>query len=82
MSIKMNSRLLTINEWLDAIGCDRCYRKDMKETYNKAIPELTAQDAKTRKEVASWLTRKVYSDGLLIPHSIVEALKEGGKEAG
>ncbi len=41
--------LLTINEWLDAIGCDRAYRKDMKETYKKAIPELKAQLAKLKQ---------------------------------
>lgn len=40
-------RLLTINEWLDAIGCDRAYKKDMKETYQKAQVELKAQDTKT-----------------------------------
>lgn len=42
-----SGRLLTINKWLDSIGCDRCYRKDMKEAYQKTIPELKAQDAKT-----------------------------------
>jgi len=43
--------LLTINEWLDAIGCDRTYRKDMKETYQKTIPELKAQLAKCRERM-------------------------------
>ena len=46
---------------------------------------LEAQDAKTAeivraetlKELGGWLTRKVYANGLLIPHGIVEALKEG-----
>jgi hypothetical protein len=47
-----NERLLTINEWLDVIGCDRAYRKDMKETYTKTLPELQVQDIKTRQAVA------------------------------
>jgi len=47
-----NEGLLTINEWLDVIGCDRCYRKDMKDTYNRILVEFKAQDAKTRREVA------------------------------
>lgn len=41
--------LLTLNEWLDALGIDRAYRKDMKETYQKDIPALQAQLAKVQK---------------------------------
>lgn len=45
--------LLDINEWLDVIGCDRAYKKDMKETYEKTIPELQAQLSK----VVEWLMK-------------------------
>lgn len=41
--------LLTLNEWLDALGIDRAYRKDMKDTYQKDIPALEAQLAKALK---------------------------------
>ena len=40
-------RLLTINEWLDALGIDRAYKKDMKQTFEKERPSRVAQDAKT-----------------------------------
>ncbi len=38
--------LLEINEWLDSLGIDRAYRKDMKESYQKDLPALKAQLAK------------------------------------
>jgi hypothetical protein len=56
-----NERLLTINEWLDTIGCDRAYRKDMKDTYNKALVELKAQDLKTRSQTAREIIKEIES---------------------
>ncbi len=39
------------------------------------LVEQTRKDE--RKRIAGWLTRKVYADGLLIPHSLIQDLKEG-----
>ncbi len=47
-------KLLSINEWLDAIGCDRAYKKDMKATYEKIKPELEAQRDLTAGEKDAW----------------------------
>ncbi len=33
-----------------------------------------------RKSIKNWLMRKVYADGLLIPHSIIDALEEVGQK--
>jgi len=70
-----NERLLTINEWLDTIGCDRVYKKDMKETYAKTLPELQAQDAKTRQQVA----KEIFADIENIALYVLESAKEGEK---
>ena len=63
---EQKDNLLTINEWLDAIGCDRAYKKDMKETYQKAIPELKAQMIKDKKQIVVELASHYFgslSDG-------------------
>ena len=40
-------RLLNINEWLDALGIDRAYKKDMKPTFDQQKLSRVAQDRKT-----------------------------------
>ena len=51
--------ILTINQWLDTIGCDRAYRKDMRETYRKTMPELEAQALATAKVVEEATLKRV-----------------------
>ena len=43
MSNKFKLEILPMDNWLESIGCDRTYRKDMKDTYEKIKPELKAQ---------------------------------------
>ena len=45
-------------------GLDTCFI-----AYNKGVQD-------TLKMVSGWLTRKVYADGLLIPHSIIDELNQ------
>jgi hypothetical protein len=40
---KQASKVLTLVEYLDAIGCDRAYSKDMKGTYKNDLALLQAQ---------------------------------------
>ncbi len=51
--------LLEINEWLDSLGIDRAYRKDMKESYQKDLPALKAQLAKVKQHYVKWGREKV-----------------------
>lgn len=39
--------------------------------------ELQPKIRQERERIAGWLTRKVYADGLLIPHHIVQSIREG-----
>ena len=55
-------------------------RPSWRDYWLKAQQALTRQEIPEavkaeRDRIADWLTRKVYSDGLLLPHSIIEALK-------
>ena len=52
--LRKDFKVLGINEWLDAIGCDRAYKKDMKATYEKAKVELQAQIKDTLRQVLEW----------------------------
>lgn len=53
------STVLDINKWLDAIGCDRAYKKDMKETYQRTLPELQTQALATTEAVLDAVKGKI-----------------------
>lgn len=48
---------LAINEWLDELGTDRAYKKDMKETYAMVLPHMKAQVVKCKKDLGKILQK-------------------------